>query len=521
MNTFVARFGDIVKGILTGFDRIVFKGSMLPLMYAKGAMGFCRSHGIRNKDFKSWAMAQTAEVVQAAQWYAQEHRGQGIEPIASSKIRKEELAHARQKERGISSGLIGVWSAMESCCSYKAQYNAQAGYPQLRRDWTKCKHLYFYFDHEHYGFMNIRLQTWFPYHIQIALNGREWLRRSLEREGVGFVARRNKFLHIDDYARAQSLLDGQLDTRWERMLDGFAHIAFPAKEAIVGEHLPYYWTLWQSEWATDLIFPSPKNIAPVMDSLLRHAFMTGTGERILRYLDRPMKKDGAPRADMNHEVMSRLLDFHDGMRVRHWVGGNSVKCYNESNNLRIETTMNDPGMFRVQRHAQGQDRDEPKRLLPLRKGVADIVLRTRVSQDVNNQFMDNLATAQCETPVSALLEKVIKSFKKEGRRVRALDPTGKDRVLLQALRDPKFCISGIANKDLRDALSDKPGYKGMTQKQRSAKISRQLRLLRDHGLIRKMPYRKRYAITKRGRELTTVLDALLAASTKQLMDIAA
>lgn len=521
MHRFVAKFQDVIKGVITGFDRIVFKGSILPLAHAAGAMSFCMAHGIRNKDFKRWAIEQTRQVVQSAERYAREHGGRGIQPIFSSKVRKEEIAHRRQQEMGITSGLIGVWSATESCWSYRAQYSAQAGHPLLRKEPMKCKHLYFYVDHAQYGFMNIRLQTWFPYHIQIALNGREWLRRSLEKAGNDFVVRGNKFLHIDDYARAQRLLDRQLDTRWKRMLDGFLADAFPAQEAILGPHLPYYWTLWESEWATDFIFRSPQDIAPLADSLLRHAFMTGTGERVLRYLDRPLKRDGTPRADLSHEVTTRLLDFHDGVRVRHWVDTNSVKGYNERNVFRAEMTMNPPGMFRVHRHTQGQAARAPKRLLPLRKGVADIVLRTQVSQDVNERFMDNLAAAQCETPVRDLLDGVVKPFTKEGRRVRALDPTGKDRYLLQALDDPAFCISGLSNRDLREKLRDKTAYHAMTEKQLSAKMSRQLRLLRDHGLIRKLPRQKRYHITQKGRELTTALDALLAASTKQLMDIAA
>ena len=521
MNLFVAKYRDIVKGILTGFDRIVFKGSILPLMYAQGAMNFCKSHGILNKDFKSWAMEQTGQVVGSAERYAQEQCAQGIRPILSSHTRKEEIAHKRQQELNIQSGLIGVYSAIESCWSYKSQYNAQAGYPQLRRDWTKCKHLYFYYDHAQYGFMNIRLQTWFPYHIQLCFNGREWLRRSLEQEGVDFVVRGNKFFHIDDYALAQRLLERQLDTRWESMLGGFLTDVFPARQSILGPHLSYYWTLWQSEWATDFIFPSPKDIAPFRDSLLRHAFMTGTANRVMRYLDHPLKKDGTPRADMNSELISRLQEFNDGLCVRHWVDKNSVKCYSELNNLRVEMTMNHPALFHVYRHTQGQDGSEPKRFLPLRKGVADIVVRTQVSQDVNNRFMDNLVAAQCETPVRTLLDEVVKPFKKDGRRVRALDPTGKDRDLLQALRNPQYAIAGISNKALREILSQKNGYKHMTEKQRAAKMSRQLRLLRDHGLIKKMPRLKKYTITKKGRELTMALDALLAASTKQLMDIAA
>lgn len=520
MNMFVAKFEGIVKGILTGFDRIVFKGSILPLMHPEGAMRFFRSLGVLNKDFKSWAMGHTAEVVDAAGRYARKHCGEGIIPILSSKVRKEELAHARQKMLGIESGLIGVYSAVEPCWSYRARYSAQAGHPVLGRDWMKCKHLYFYFDHAQYGFMSIRLQTWFPYHVQICLNGREWLRRGLERRGVDFAARGNKFVHVGDYAFAQRLLDRQLDTRWETLLDRFVAGVFPAKQAIVGPRLSYYWTLWQSEWATDFIFPSRRDIAPVTDSLLRHAFMTGTAERVLRYMDRPLKNDGTPRADNHDEVVSRLLEFGDGVRVRHWVDQNSVKCYNELNILRVETTTNNPGMFRAPRHVQGQNPEEPKRLLPLRKGVADTALRAKVSGQVNERFLDNLAAAQCETPVREVLDPVVKPRTRNGHQVRALDPAGKDRALLQAIGAPELCVSGLCNKTLREELRGKTGYE-MTEKQLSAKISRQLRLLRDHGLIRKLGRQNKYALTKKGQILTAALCAMLAASTKQLMEIAA
>jgi len=521
MNVLVKKFSDIVKGVLTGFGRIVFKGSMLPLMHAKGAMDFCRAHGILNKDYKKWMMGQSGTIVDAAGQYANEHCGQGITPIASFRISKEELARERQQDENIESGPIGVWSAVEGRRSYRAQFCAASGFPQLRSVWTKCKHLYFYFDHEDFGFMNIRLQTWFPYHIQICLNGREWLRRGLERQGCDFLAKGNKFLHIADYDAAQRILDGQLDTRWDRSLDRFLPAVFPAMKQILGPHLAYYWTLWQSEWATDFIFPMAKQLDPVTDSLLRHAFMTGTSTRVLRYLDRPITKAGKPRGNMNNEVMSRVLDFNDGVRVRHWVDRNSVKVYNEGNTLRVETTMNQPGMFQVHRRAQGEPDSTPKRRLPLRKGVADIALRAQVSQEVNHRFMDQLATCSDEKPARELFDAVCRPRKKDGRRVRALDLTGKDRALLQAISDPAFSISGITNKALRAKLHRQPGYSARTEKQLRAKISRQLRLLRGHGLIRKMPRQIKCQLTASGRQLTTALNALLAASTQQLMDAAA
>ncbi|MCP4365960.1 MAG: hypothetical protein GY800_11785 [Planctomycetes bacterium] len=110
-----------------------------------------------------------------------------------------------------------------------------------------------------------------PYNNQICLNGREWLRRGLEKKDVDFHAHGNKFLHIADYQRAQQLLDEQLNTRFTDMLDGFAQRIFPGMENILGPPFSYYWTLWQSEWATDLIFDSSASLQAPMNTLLRRA----------------------------------------------------------------------------------------------------------------------------------------------------------------------------------------------------------------------------------------------------------
>ena len=394
------------------------------------------------------------------------------------------MARKQQELSGIQSGLIGAWSCMESCWSYRANYCADKGYPQLHRYTTQCKHLYLYMDHEQYGWMNVRLQTWFPYHIQIALNGREWLRRRLETRGVDFLRQGNKFLHIGDYAVAQQFLQQQLDRQWPSLLNGFLATAFPTMHQTLGPHLSYYWTLWQSEWATDLIMNTPSELNATMAAILRHAWITGNSANVLRYLGRPLTLNGKPHSNSSNEVMSRVLDFHDGLRVRHWVDHNSVKAYNEQNVLRFETTINQPYMFKVWRRAQRQPRPARKQLRPLRKGVADIPLRAHVSQEINNRLMDELSTFTDETPLSDLLASHISSHIKDGRRVRSLDISGKDRQLLQAISDPSFTVSGITNAALRQKLASTSWGAGRTDKQLSARISRHLRLLRDHGLIR-------------------------------------
>ena len=207
MQKLIERFANVIQGCITGFDCIVFKGLFMPLAFAQGAMNFCRNKGILNKDYKNWMMTQTAAIIETVDDYAKQNCGYPITAIESCKIRKEKLAHERQLKEGIKSGLIGVWSCVEGGNSYRANYCDINGFPQLKNYATRCKHLYFYYDHEQFGFMNIRLQTWFPYPIQICLNGREWLRRDLERERIEFLAHGNKFLHIADYNAAQLFLD--------------------------------------------------------------------------------------------------------------------------------------------------------------------------------------------------------------------------------------------------------------------------------------------------------------------------
>ncbi len=521
MKEFIKRFSSLVKGTISGFDRIVFKGLVLPLMSPTAVMSFCRSRGVLNKDYKKWMMTQTAGLIESAEQYARDTCGRGVEYISSWRVRKEVLAHERQKAENIEKGLIGVWSCLENGSSYRAVYSKTNGYPQLQNYQTRCKHLYFYFDDKELGFMNIRLQTWFPYHIQVCLNGREWLRRSLENNGIEFVAKGNKFLHIADYKQAQYLMDKQLDARFAELLQGFLPTVFPMMPKILGPYLSYYWTLWQSEWATDLIFDSPDKLNPIMDSLLRHAHMIGTSSRVLRYLDRPMTKADKPYINSNTDVITRVCDFNDGMRIRHWTDKNSVKLYNEQNVLRIEATINDPGKFKVFRHKQGQSPDEPKQRLPLRKGVMDIPLRSAISQDINNRFSDDLATLHDKSPVSKCIEHINHHVIQKGRRFRAIDPTGKDLDLLRAISDPAYRISGLTNKLLRQSLVNTDFGTGKTDKQLSGKISRQLKLLRIHGLIKKIPCQNRYQVTIKGVRLLTILNAFWAASIEDLMKFAA
>jgi len=522
MDTLFHRFKDSVKGVLEGFDRIVFKGILRPIAYTSGMQSFLFNRNILNKNYKDWVVNQSAAIINSAEEYTQRQCGTGIQYISSSRTRKEAKAHEQQEKTGIKSGLIGTWSCVESCRSYKAFFDQTAKFPQLRNIETRCKHLYFYYDHSDLGFMSIRLQTWAPFEIQIALNGREWLRRMLDKEGVRYILQGNKFLYIDDYEIAQQLLDTQLDTRWESLLTSFLPDVFPTMGDLFSEKTPYTytWTLWQSEWAKDYIFSDPQTLNLHMNHFLRHAFITGTFERVLRYMGRPVREDGQPYPTANPELMSRINKWYDGARIKHWVDRNSVKMYNEQNVLRFEMTMNDPTRFRIHRHVEGKSKSV-KKLLPMRKGIADIVVRAKVSSDRIRSFTEQMATVTEPSTVGELFADVSVPMFSQGKRFRALEVMGKDLLLLQAIADPKYCVDAISNRQLRISLDGTAWANGLTDKKLSARIGRHLRLLREHGLIKKLPKQNKYMLTDKGRKLTTALYQVLAATIDDLTKMAA
>lgn len=113
-----------------------------------------------------------------------------------------------------------------------------------------CAHLYFcYWDHD-FGLMHIRIQPWLPFTIQICLNGCEWLAQQLRRLDSRFEQHDNCVYAVANLALAQ--LNTQ---RWTRVLRAFAVRVNPLLRRYGLR--PYYWSLEESEYATDVLFRDP------------------------------------------------------------------------------------------------------------------------------------------------------------------------------------------------------------------------------------------------------------------------
>lgn len=145
-----------------------------------------------------------------------------VQYLTSSKTDKKTLAEQIAARDRISEGLICVLTCVEPCLSFDVGPNPAKKQLELKHRLRKCLFLYHYWMHPGFGFMSARIQTWFPFQVQIYLNGREWLAQRMKREGVEYVRQENCLPWIEDYARAQELMDNQLKTDWSKELGAVA-----------------------------------------------------------------------------------------------------------------------------------------------------------------------------------------------------------------------------------------------------------------------------------------------------------
>lgn len=126
---------------------------------------------------------------------------------------------------------------------------------ELKKRQRKCVFLYHYQFHPQFGWMNARIQTWFPFSIQICLNGREWLGQQLGRKRREYVKHDHCIVWTEDWNKAQQLMDRPRRVNWPHLLDKIAEQVNPAWDEILGKwEASYYWSTYQSEWATDVVF---------------------------------------------------------------------------------------------------------------------------------------------------------------------------------------------------------------------------------------------------------------------------
>ena len=189
--------------------------------------------------------------------------------------------------------------------------------------------------------------------------------------------------------------------------------------------------------------------------------------------------------------------------------------------LRVETTINYTRDMKVYR-ASEDDPQGPKSWQKLRKGVADLNRRAQISQASNERYLESLAAVETESTLGEATAAVCQRTKWKGRSVRALNPLSEeDAQLLQAVNRGEFAITGFRNRDIREHLFASSPANEQQARSQTAKVTRLIRMLRAHGLVRKVPKTHRYVVSPRGREIITGLINARSANINTLPHLAA
>ena len=500
MQTFIHRFSDRIIGVLSGFDRLVFRGGFRLLSSVPGMAYFLDQQGVKLTGFKEYVEQKTAALKKAVQEKVKAVDRQIIH-LHSPKQNKEEVARQILMQEKINSGLIVVLSCVELSKSYDIYRDRERKRIELMKAIRPCLHYYFYMIHPEFGFMNARIQTWFPFDIQICINGREWLSRKLDKAKIQYRRRDNCFTRLADPIAAQKLMDLQLKMDWVKSFNGLARQLNPLQAKLSAQKpLEYYWTAHQSEWASDLMFKSSAHLAEIYPSLAQFAICNFSSPDVMRFLGKRLYRT------FKGEIISSFKDRPEGVRVKHFLGLNSVKLYDKAGSLlRAETTINEPKALRVYRCKENDPNGKPQWRI-MRKGVADLYRRAQYSQETNNRYLDALASVDLNTPLSKIIVDLAKPTTWNGKRIRALNPwAGEDLQLLKTIMRGEFKIAGFRNSQLQAILFDGPTATDKEKKRRSAKVTRLIRMLRAHHLIRKVPGTYRYMLSDRGTQVLNTL----------------
>jgi hypothetical protein len=516
MHSFLQRFAGSIHGVLSGFDRIRFRGTQRLLASLRGMTRFLAFHGVLFKHFKAYAQEATERIKRDVQQQA-EALGRPIRYLHDSQIRKEEVALQMAQEHGVREGLIGILSAVEPCRSFSVGPHRATQLLELRLLPTKCLHYYHYWLDPDFGLCHLRLQTWLPYAVFLCVNGREILARQLDRAGIGYVKRDNCFAAVADRDAAQAFLDAQVQWDWAAELQKRLTASHPHWASWPGMERPYYWSAEEVEWATDVMFRSRPALAALMPRFVRHGIEVLRSADVLRFLGRKLPAHGDVPGQFLGEVETVYQKRPEGVRVKHRLKRNGLKMYDKQGSvLRIEALTNDARDLKAYRAAETAP-DGPKTWRGLRKGVADLPRRAEVSQKATERYLESLATVAQPETLGELTDRVSRRTKWKGRPVRALNLLAEaDRQLLQTVGQGEFLLNGFRNRDVRAVLYAQAAADATEAKRRSAAVTRHLRLLRAHGLIHKVSGTHRYQVSPLGRKLLTALISARAASTAKL-----
>ena len=478
------KYADKIYGTITCYDRIIIQGYIPGWNYADGMTGYLKSHDIRIFDFSNFSQPLTEQVRQNAQRIADEN-GIEIEFIRKLRaFRKDDRIQKIISETGKAEGLIHIFSAMEQCNTYKPWHDKVSGKTFLKFDQSKCLHYYFYFIDKEPGLCYLRVPTWAPFRLQFYMNGHNLPAHKLRKKNISYRMHDNAFLEISDMETAQKLSDRMNPEGLHKILDVFAKRYCPAADSL---GLGYTWTVQQIECATDIMFKQQADLEPLYDEIIRTAIHTVKPDNIAAFLGQRITYNCKKEVGTNYN--QRIL----GTRIKHHMGDVSIKMYDKFGLvLRIESTCNDIGTFRVKRKVEHRDGSSTEQKAPLKKSIYSLYQLFTIMKAANYRYLEFISSFDDHSNGKGNLTKVSSPVTEKERSYRGINFFAtNDLKVLEVIGRGEYMTFGMQGKDIRKHLENIS----------PSAMSRIFKRLRLHGIIERVQGTYKYFTTDYGKKI--------------------
>ena len=501
-----------INGILETFDRMIINGYLLNLCNYRHFLFYLIENNIKLVDFYKFALKETEELCNHIDNYIKENNAELIY-LNSGKIDKNEIVMTELEKSPNKTGLITALSAVEICNTMTVKPNKETQKLEVTSRPTKCKHYYFYYNDDEFGLMYLKIQTWFPYNVQIYINGREYLSKLLDKNHIKYEMYNNSFSYIEDFTKAQELADDILNQKISNSFDGLIkqiNIHLPKIEKIFSHS--YYWCIDQCEFATDINFKSREDLSLFYKTLVETAYFTFSSEDIYSFFGRNVSRI---HNFSKGEIVSDLRHRYQGYRIKFKINNNQIKMYDKGNNLRIEVTINNPKDFKVlkekERIIEHKSIEKEKVWVPMGKSISNLYRYVEISKSITKRYIEALPKINIDEVPITEINKISSSIEVNDRKYTGFNILEKDTLkLFSIISSGEYLINGFSNKLIREKYFSKE----ITKKDIN-KLTRILSKLKAHGIIKKVARKNKYYLTTNGRK---IINSILIYTRKTLLN---
>ncbi len=478
-NTFTEQFAENIDFIYNSFDRVILRGYITSLFVEGSVINLLRNLGFNNHsngvlklltDQLNSHIKRTSEKQGITiHWWGKEEKSK-----YNSKIDFIQDTYGKElKKEYKSSKVIGIIKAVENCRTF-ANKDITTKSGKKHKKMYSCNkfvsHYYIYIHDHVLGLCYLKISTYLPFASEFYFNGHNYLKQQFDNLGKSYTMKDNSFTKVEDIETLNNLVAEFQPSDALNRIDYWMNLFFrfdKGKKSTRSKLLTHNWYTGQTEISTNIIFKSPKFTSSLFQRILNKHHTIGLPDKLTEIFSLKKNPNNSKTTQNKYGVQAC---------IKHWLEGNSIKCYNKSGCLlRVETTINKPGL--------------PG--LKLKKPACNLQAYYWYGHACNSRYLTTLADIDISSLSTEDFEKYQQTIITEkGLRIAAPDLRKSEQLELYAiLLSSGYFANGFRNKDLKPLLADD---------WKTAKIAYELRKLRERGAINKIKNSHYYRLTEEG-----------------------